>query len=643
MSLVLALVAVVCYAAATSAADENVTAVNEGTPAALASADASIKAVAAGSMTIDSLKAELETKYAAGGLKKAGLEKLLTVAYNRQRLTRANVQWLLGQLYADGKLAREDLRWIITQAYTSGELRRDDVRFVLGEMYKGGQLTREDLRWLIVQSYKAGELNRDDLRWLITHAYNQNELTRDDMKWLIVESYKAGELKLDDVREILVAAYNSGELTRGDLRWLIVQSYKAGELTRDNVRQLLTASYNHGQLTRADLKWLLVESYKAGELTLQDVKELLTAAYAKGELRGSDVEWIVEESYRLGEIKESELPITDIMTTAVEATPAAAPSLASLNRAAIAVSEENAPVINADGLVNTSEAFVLYRFALVQVEKARIGMEALIGFAEAQGANDTSGLVALRDALASEKDQLGAAIDGSDIPLARRIISSMRGTVSSFRTELGSVVTNHTGARAAVDVALSNNEEYLDSLVTDARTAQRDRNIELFDLAVARAQARIDFANTIGWNVSGLQAKLDGIRDMRSPLLDAMNSAIEACTGEGIGKCTSGQVPQYIAIRNDIVRGFKDLLDLGRASIICNRVRNALNTADTTISALEKRPAAAALLPQIKDKVSTARVRYDRGDCSGAADDLNSALNVIKSARAAAGGGGGIK
>lgn len=614
-------------------AEENATSGDEGTPAALTSADASIKAVSAGTVTIESVKTDLANKYSAGELKKAGLKKVLTVAYNHQKLTRANVQWLLGTLYKDGKLTRADLKWIIVEAYKKGELRRDDLRFIIIQAYKEGQLTREDVKWLIIESYKAGELKRDDLKWILFHAYKQGQLTREDLKWLIIDSYKAGELKRDDIRELLTFAYNQGELTRADLKWLLIESYKAHELTRDDIREMLTFAYNHGQLTRGDLKWLLVESYKAGELTVGDLKEVLKAAHRLGQLRRADIEWLLKEAYRLGELKETEISVADATVATVETQPAAVPSIPTVSAAAVAVSQENAPELNTESLVNTTEAMVLYKYALIPIETHRIGMDALIGFFKDSG-KDTSKLETLKAAFISEKAQLESAANDRDVLLGRGALDSMRKTVASFRTEARSLAGgNTTGAAFAVSTALLANTDYLDSLVTDARSARRDRNLEIFDLTVARAQARLDFAKSQGRDTGDLQAKLDEIMGLRNSLIDAMNSGIEACKGEGIGKCTSSEVPEYVKLRNSIAKDFAELAKMARNKALCVKVKTTLDQADRAAGALEV-GLGADKMSGIKSLLSSAKEKYNKGNCTEAAKDIKGAVDAYNLLRA---------
>jgi len=616
-----------------------------------ASAADAIKGYANGSITRDAVKAELGSRYAAGTLTKADLKKVVTAAYNHNLLSREDMRWLLGQMYREGKLTREDLRWVIVQAYRNNELTRDDVRFLLAEAYKNGELTRSDLKWLIIESYKAGELRRSDVSWLIAHAYNQGELAREDVKWLVAEAYKSNELTRDDLRAILIASYRAGELTRDDVKWLVIEMYKSNELTREDIRVLLAAAYNHGELTRDDVKWLIVESYKAGELTKDDVAWILREAYKRGELRKADVQWILSQAYNAGEISSSDISEQDVLGVAVESQPAPVPSVQEIKEpnadtSAGAVSakafDEAKPVASAESLIKTKQAWVLYKYALLPVEKHRVGMDALIGFVESQGKN-ASGLVALKDQFISEKGRLGSAAEAGNYKEGRGIVKEMMDTVSAFRAEVKPLVAgNGSAAKAALQAALEQNSDYFDSLVTEARQAKEGRNLELFDLANARAQGRLDKANAKGVNVSALQAKLDEITALRSGFIAAMNSGIGSCKGEGIGKCNTTESAAYVALRGQIGARYKELVALAKTAgqgqkmgAAVESARKIIANGEALLDNAEKRgidvSSERAELAAVKGLVDSADAKQKSGDVEGAIEDLKQAQERFKS------------
>lgn len=601
-------------------------------------------------ITRDAVKTELGNKYAAGTLTKDGLKKAVTAAYNHNVLKREDMRWLLGEMYKEGRLTRADLRWVLVEAYKKGELTRDDVRFVVAQAYKNGQLTRADVKFMVTEAYKAGELKRDDVRWLLTHAYKNGEFTREDVRWLVTQAYKAGELTRDDVREIVIAAYNQGELKRDDVKWLLMAAYKNNELTREDIRILLTAAYNHGELTRADVKWLMMQGYKAGELTKDDVKWILAEAYKRGELRRADVLWVLNEAYKDKELSKSDISEQDVTGVKVEAEPADVPSLETITEpnaesAAEATtaktfdeSKNTAPV---ESVITTKQAMMLYRYALLPIEKHRVGMEALIGYVESQG-KDASKLKALKDEFVSLGNQLKAAAEASDYQKGKSIIAQMKDNVASFKAETKLLVAgNGTAAVAALNTALLQNSDNFDSLVTEAREARRDRNLEFFDLTNARAQGRLDKVKEKGIDVSALQAKLDEIKELRSGLIDAMNTGIASCQGEGLGKCNTKESAAYKTLREEIKNKYKELADLAKNTGQSQRVQVAITKAREIIANGEKLLTSAeqrgtdvsgerTKLNEIKALVDSADAKYKTNDLTGARDDLKQAQEKFK-------------
>lgn len=606
-----------------------------------------------GKITRDAVKTEISNKYTAGTLTKADLKIAITAAYNHNVLKRDDMRWLLGQMYKEGKITRGDLRWIIIEAYKKGALTRDDVRFVIAEAYKNGQLTRADVKFMVTEAYKAGELKRDDVAWLITHAYKNGELTREDMRWLVTQAYKAGELNRDDVRVIVIVAYKHGELKREDVKWMLMQAYKNNELTREDIRILITAAYNHGELTRADVKWLIMEAYKAGELSKDDVKWILTEAYRYGELRRTDIVWVLNEAYKAKELSSSDISEQDVTGVTVKTEPADVPSVETIKEpnaetASEAVTaktfDDSNTAAPADSVITTKQGMLLYRYALLPIEKHRVGMEALIGYVQAQG-EDASMLVTLKDDFISLSDQLKAAADANDYNAGMSIVSRMKETVTSFRTEVKQLVAgNETAAKDTLNAALEQNSDYFDSLVTEAREARKDRNLELFDLANARAQGRLDKAKEKGIDVSALQAKLDEIKELRSRLVDAMNAGIASCKGEGLGKCSTPESAEYKTLREEIKNKYKELAELAkstgqsqRAALAITKARQITANGEKMLGSAEQRgidvSAEKATLSEIKALVDSADAKYKNNDLAGAKEDLKKAqekFNALK-------------
>ncbi|HEY9206498.1 MAG TPA: hypothetical protein VIO58_11325 [Candidatus Methanoperedens sp.] len=617
----------------------------------ISSATSVINSYSKNAITRDAVKTELSTKYASGTLTRDDLKNAVTAAYNHNKLKRDDLRWLLGEMYKEGKLTRGDLRWVLTEAYKKGELTRDDVRFVIAEAYKNAELTRADVKFLVTEAYKAGELKRGDVAWILNHAYKNGQLSREDLKWIVMQAYKAGELTRDDIREIVIAAYNHGELKRDDVKWLLMQAYKNNELTREDIRILLTAAYNHGELSRADMKWLLMQAYKNNELTKDDVKWILAEAYKRGELRKADVLWVLNEAYKAKELSSSDISEQDVTGVQPEVEPADVPSVETITEpnadsAAAATTaktfNEDKPAAPADSVIKTKQAWMLYKYALLPAEKHRVGMEALIGYVETLG-KDTSKLAALKDNFVSLIDQLKTAAENNDYQLGKRVVTQMKDTVASFKSELKPLVAgNETAARDALNAALLQNSDYFDSLVTEAREARRDRNLEFFDIAAARAQGKLEKAKEKGIDVSALQAKLDEIKELRSELLDSMNAGIASCNGEGIGKCNTTEAAAYTALRDEIKNKYKELVELAktagqtqRFSLAITKARDLIAKGETLLDTAEKRgidvSKEKAGLSEIKGLVDSAESKYKAGDFTGAAKDLKQAQEKYRS------------
>jgi uncharacterized protein YlxP (DUF503 family) len=251
----------------------------------------------------------------------------------------------------------------------------------------------------------------------------------------------------------------------------------------------------------------------------------------------------------------------------------------------------------------------------------------------------------LRDKYISYKTDLEAAAKDNNIKEARSIIDQMRDVISEFRLSVKAYLGNDTeDAKAAVNASLQENEDYINSLITQARETRRDRNMEIFDLANSKADERIDFWSGNGVNMSEARAKLDEIKEKREQLLNVMNDAINSCEGIGIGKCNNTDVQEYRALKDEIRGDYKELRDIIRQSVIGHRISMALNNADRIISNAEERLNRAEergfnvtdlkeKLDDIKSIVESARTKYNNGDYEGAIEDLKSAREEFRNLR----------
>ncbi|NOZ76257.1 MAG: hypothetical protein GXO65_00955 [Euryarchaeota archaeon] len=574
-----------------------------------------IRQFARGSITRDEVRQRIVSEYRAGTLTREDLRKVLTKSYAWGELKRDDLRWLVGNMYKAGELRRDDMKWLIVQGYRNRELTRDDVRELITSCYKHGEMTRDDMKWMLTQAYRNGELTRDDVREVIAKGYKHGELTRNDVKWLIIQSYKEGELTRDDVREIITRAYVRGELKREDVRWLLMQAYREGVLTRDDIRELLTAAYNQGELSRSDVKWLLVQAYKHGELTREDVLDILQKAYENGELTRMDIHWLLMEAKRQGELDSADAMGKKIFAAKVRKNPPA-------------VRMHPGKSIMEDA--NTTKAEVLYKFALVPMERHRIAMETIIGYVDEAG-GDSSVLVELKEEFVAQMEELEAAAEDGDGPKAHELLAEMKDTVRKFRAEARAQIgeDNLEDARARVEAVLEENQEYFESLRQDAKETRKERMIEIFDILVARAEERISALEEQGINVDEMRAKLEEIKEKRSDFVDAANTAIE-----------TGDRTEYDALRAEIKEDFRDLARLHKQQGLSIRVSKLIDASYRVIDALDRRldrfqeqgedvTVEKAKLEEIRTMVDLAGEKLDEGDVDGAIEELKDAREAF--------------
>jgi hypothetical protein len=567
-----------------------------------------------GIITRDELRQRIIREYTSGILSREELKIILTKAYAQGKLKRDDIRSLLIDMYKAGELRRDDVKWFIIQGYKRGELTRDDLRELITQSYKNGELTRDDVKWILIQSFKAGDLHRDDVREVIAKAYKAGELRRDDVKWFIIQGYKRGELTRDDLREILTKAYVRGELKPEDLKWLLTQAHREGVLNRAELREILTKAYNRGELARGDIAWFLIQAYKSGELTKEDVVELLIAAYKNGELTRADVEWIVKEAQEKGEFEDADVLKRMMETKVVKKPPA------------IRINLGKPVFVDAD----TTKVMVLHKFAFPSLERHRIGMEVIIGYVDEIG-GDSSSLVELKAEFVARMVDLKLAVENGERAEVHRILDELREIVKRFRAEARAQIgeENLDEARARLDAALVENEEYFNSLQQDAREIRKERMIEVFDISVARAEDRISELAEKGIGVDELIAKLNEIKEKRSDFIATANKAIE-----------TGDRTEYDAMRADIKKEFGELREMFSEKLLAAKLADALETAKEMVDAISIRldeleaegidvTVERAKLDEVMAILESAESKYNDGDYEAAKEKMAWARNTF--------------
>ncbi len=281
---------------------------------------------------------------------------------------------------------------------------------------------------------------------------------------------------------------------------------------------------------------------------------------------------------------------------------------------------------------------VKYKYDYAAIEKYRIGMEAVINYVEELG-KDSSALIGYKDQFTALAEDLKAAADDNDEASYNATIEEMKTIVTSFREEGRNQVGNNTEeARARIEAALEENEDYLYGLVTEARELHKERNTQIFDYYDARAREVVDRLEAQGYNMSEAKAKLSEIEGKRESFIDAMNATIQACSDKWIGECKeTPEAENYFELRDEIIDDFKELRDLILKIVldeVIPRAEDVLSKAEDVLSRAEDKgidvTAEKAKLDAIKSLVDDAKVKYEQGAYKEAIDLLRSARDSFR-------------
>jgi len=277
---------------------------------------------------------------------------------------------------------------------------------------------------------------------------------------------------------------------------------------------------------------------------------------------------------------------------------------------------------------------VKYKYDYAVIEKYRIGMEAVISYVE-ELERDSSTLISYKNQFTTLAVDLKAAADDNDGTSYNATIEEMKTVVSNFRQEARNQVGNNTEeARARIEAALKENEDYLYSLVTEARELHKERNTQIFDYYDAKAREVIDKLKAQGYDMSEAEAKLSEIEGKKESFIEVMNTTIHACTDKWVGECKeTPEAENYFELRDEIISDFKELRDLIFETVldkVIPRAEDVLSRAEDVLSRAEAKgidvTTEKAKLDAIKSLVNDAKVKYEQ-------EAYKEAMSLLRSAR----------
>ncbi|MFH1432242.1 MAG: hypothetical protein ABIG84_03415 [archaeon] len=294
-------------------------------------------------------------------------------------------------------------------------------------------------------------------------------------------------------------------------------------------------------------------------------------------------------------------------------------------------------------VLETTKIWVNYNYALVRIEEAEIGMDALITYIGTDLGKDTAKLEAYKNDLISKQDELKTVAENNQ-PLSP-VISDMKTIVRSFRDEARiHVGENRTGALNAIKNAVEENENTIYDMIASARAVHKQHNLEAFDYLNEKAQSKLDEGVSKGIDVTELQAALDEIKQKRTEFVQVMDDAIDSCKDRIRLRCNTTQTQEYFRVRDEIIQDYKDLRELaknvGMKYKIANAIENGRNiiaNGKTTLERAESRnidvSVEKAKLDEISKLVDSAENNNNNGDYEAAIADMESAKEAFQELR----------
>ena len=289
--------------------------------------------------------------------------------------------------------------------------------------------------------------------------------------------------------------------------------------------------------------------------------------------------------------------------------------------------------------ITISRADVFYKYLVVAIEIKRIGMNAVIDYIKENGGNAEK-LEEYKNELDSLKSELDDAAKSKDYEKMKEITNEIRNVISQFREEARNTINgNVSEVRERIRNAIEENREYINDLIKDARELRRDRNVEIFDSAVAKAERIINNLKNRGFNATEAEEKLKEIKEKRQKFIELMNNAIDACYGYGIGKCRPenvSEVKECVEFKKDIIKEFKELKELIYKAVLdyyIEKGKKAAERAEKSLEKLEKELDVSeekAKINSIKSLINDAELNYKNKNYSKAMELLKSAHESFK-------------
>jgi hypothetical protein len=285
-----------------------------------------------------------------------------------------------------------------------------------------------------------------------------------------------------------------------------------------------------------------------------------------------------------------------------------------------------------------------YNVVFYQMERLRIGMDAVIDYAQEINAS-TDKLIELRDEFVAKEAELNQTAVEGDFVGFKGVLAHIKGIVKEFRIESHAVLGDNIGeAKVRVANAWQENKEYLKTLIDNISKSKKEADLEKVEEAIEDAEEKVDKLEERGANVTPLREKIEEIKEKKELLREKLEAAIESCKGVGLGACNTTEAEEYRALRDEIRQEFRELKeiakDTGKKVAIARVIEASERIIEKTKERLEKLEERGvdvtvplAKLEEVEELLDSAEEKYEAGDYEGAKEDLKAVRKAFKSVR----------
>jgi hypothetical protein len=292
----------------------------------------------------------------------------------------------------------------------------------------------------------------------------------------------------------------------------------------------------------------------------------------------------------------------------------------------------------------------LYDVFFLQMEKHRIGMEAIIDYVGDSGDTNagSENLVIIKDEFVLLLDDLETAADADDDAGFRDVLKDARGLVKDFREASHDALGGEGeigAAREAVNAALDANADYIKTLRTNIQNSREEAELEIVDDINEEIEEQIENAQEEGVDTEEFEEKFEELKDKREELEEKLEAAIESCGDVSINECDTTEAEDYRALREEIKGEYKKIRETSRKVARAKKVRSTIKASNKLLENLEKRIAEAeaegqdvtalkAKLEELKSMLDDVEAGYEEDGYEGAVEKFKNAKAVYKTTRA---------